>query len=383
MAFIEEAVPETQKLTLIPKPGFVVKTRLEQPTKAPDIERKLHTKVFINVCSNQHVPMPESSYSKGNNDDNDYVFRPEIIYPLIVNNQWEIPIIVSSERTDHDNKNQLSYVYDCFINDRCMTWVTVHKELRQIVAEWCLESVELRFSLSLDREVVKYPKMSYKGQLRELVVLKRDLESVSFQGQKRELEKLAREQDHLMMLNAVQEANDGNEVDRDDGISIFGSGIGGTGRQNDSNSKKPKIQEIETVNVPKKKKATINSEQKNSNNPLTTTTEPNMTNRKIPIKYELQFVNLKDQSQGHRLLINVKSQIETAQDYHLTYDPVKQSLLLKCLNNLYFCKAEYFEIPVPRYLVDSGAKAENDGGDKVVKFKSFFDKENKTLAIFI
>ncbi|GMM32920.1 Pih1 protein [Saccharomycopsis crataegensis] len=346
MALVAE---NEEKIIMDPKSGFVVKTRLETGTADP-LRRPL-TKVFINICSNQHVPLP---------DHNNESFKPEIVYPLIMNDRWEIPIITSDEREDTDNKGSLSYVYDCFINDKCMSWVQLHKELRQIVTEWCLESVELRFGVRLDRDVVKYPKLSYKGALTSLEVIKDDIQKKSFQNQKQELERLANEKDHLLMLDAVEESkNKVSEVD--DSISIFSGGLQGAGKD------KPKIQEIDASSyVSKPKKPSIMDISEANKDPVSSV--------KKLLNFDLRFCNLMDKSKGYQLLITIKSEIKSPNDYQLNYDSNKKSLLLKNLNPQYRTKTESFEIPVPNYIIKENSDC---------KFAVYFVKETSTLNIFM
>ncbi|CAN3354758.1 protein interacting with Hsp90 1 [Diutina catenulata] len=136
-------------ITLDPKPGFVIKTRVVASRSATELSRK----VFVNVCSDSQVPKP---------DDEEFI--GEKIFPAIVDNAWEIPIVVSKRKEDLDKKGVPSFVFDCCINTRCFTWVQLHEDLKKILIEWCLEAIEVVNEVSLDRDY-SLPKMMAKGDL--------------------------------------------------------------------------------------------------------------------------------------------------------------------------------------------------------------------------
>lgn len=139
---------EEKPVTLDPTGGFVVKTRVVEG----NAKHALSTKVFLNICHDPQVPKPKGE------------FIPEEVFPLIVKNEWEVPLIVSPEKTDKDKKGVPSLVYDCCINTECFSWVQVNNDLRLIVIEWCIESVELMHGIVLDRSY-SVPKMLSKGEL--------------------------------------------------------------------------------------------------------------------------------------------------------------------------------------------------------------------------
>ncbi|CAX40526.1 nucleolar protein, putative [Candida dubliniensis CD36] len=151
-------IEEQESITLHPKPGFVIKTKI---LESKDVSRTL-TKVFINVCHSPDVPKP------------DVDFDPQIVFPLIIDNEWEIPIILSKEKESKDKKGFPSLVYDCCINSKCFQWCQISKDLKSILIEWCIESIELVYSLTLEREY-STPKMLAKGELSNTVVTKKEL----------------------------------------------------------------------------------------------------------------------------------------------------------------------------------------------------------------
>lgn len=168
MAAIFEQSPV---ITLHPKPGFVVKTKI--------IEGRGHhlyqTKVFINICHDAQVPKPERNFDPGE------------IFPLIVRNEWEIPIIVSLEKRATDKRGAGSFVYDCCINSECFLWLTISADLRLIAIEWCIESVEMMHELVLERDYT-LPKMLSKGELSRTEITQHDLNN-SLRTKLQELQK--------------------------------------------------------------------------------------------------------------------------------------------------------------------------------------------------
>ncbi|KAF3990868.1 hypothetical protein FT663_01899 [Candidozyma haemuli var. vulneris] len=149
---------DPQTIVLDPTGGFVVKTRVVEGNDS----HAFSTKVFINVCHDLQVPKPPGE------------FVPEEVFPLIVKNEWEIPLIVSPERRDKDKKGVPSIVYDCCINTECFSWVQVNNDLRLILIEWCIESVELMYGIVLDR-TYSVPKMLSKGELSRTEVSEEEL----------------------------------------------------------------------------------------------------------------------------------------------------------------------------------------------------------------
>ncbi|AAS50304.1 AAL062Wp [Eremothecium gossypii ATCC 10895] len=151
---------ECSVITFVPTPGFVIKSKLEH---GKDATLVVGTKTFVNVCHHTQVPLP------------DVPFDASIVYPLIMENKWEIPIVTSAVRRDADKKGQECYVWDCCINSECMQWIEKDYQLREILVEWCLESCELRQSVGISREAVVFPRMKSKGALPAVEVLQQDL----------------------------------------------------------------------------------------------------------------------------------------------------------------------------------------------------------------
>lgn len=146
-----------ESTVLDPKPGYVIKTRL---LKSSNVQ--IGTKIFINVCHDPQVPKPPQD------------FDATVVFPLIVDNQWEIPIIVSREKEVKDKSGQTSLCYDCCINDNCFRWCTINSDLKLILNEWCLEAVELLYNVVLERQYL-IPKMLSKGELSKTEIKQKDL----------------------------------------------------------------------------------------------------------------------------------------------------------------------------------------------------------------
>lgn len=146
-------ISKVKILELEPQPWFVVKSLIFSPARYQD------WKIFINVTHNSQVPTPKT------------LFDPLKTFNEIMNNNWEIPIITSPMGKDTDKKLNPCLVFDCCINSNILTNIENNIQLRDILIEWCLESVELREDLVILRdENIKLPKMKYKGSLPPKVI---------------------------------------------------------------------------------------------------------------------------------------------------------------------------------------------------------------------
>ncbi|CCE62828.1 hypothetical protein TPHA_0D01890 [Tetrapisispora phaffii CBS 4417] len=156
MSFLLKEVNESNRKDVVllkPTPAFVIKSKVigynQQVVRTIKLESNV--KIFINLCYDDQVPQP------------DVPFNPNIVYPLIMNNKWEIPIVTSSIRSDVDKKGNNCYVCDCCINTECIDWIVKDLQLREILIEWCLESCEIRESLEISRDHIAFPKLKLKG----------------------------------------------------------------------------------------------------------------------------------------------------------------------------------------------------------------------------
>ncbi|KAK9324547.1 PIH1 family [Lipomyces orientalis] len=112
--------------TLIPSPGFVVKTALQAPTTDPPAS--VGTKVFLNICYNKRVPAAPGGLER--------------IEEAIMRDDWAIPIIVSSAREDADKAGSKCLVYDCCANTKILQHALRDSNVRLVLIESCLEVAE-------------------------------------------------------------------------------------------------------------------------------------------------------------------------------------------------------------------------------------------------
>lgn len=217
-----EPVSQTPSIQLNPRPGFVVKTRILDSSKP--FKYGVNTKVFINICYDAQVPKPPID------------FDPAVVFPLIIDNKWEIPLIVSQEKSDKDKKGQPSYVYDCCVNQQSFHWVQTNGDLRSIVIEWCLESIELLYEMTLEREY-SIPKMLSKGELSKTEIRSDELAEDGFQRKLLEL----KANEAMGLIEELRGEKDKGEDDEWEDLPDL-MNIGGGG-------KKPLIEEISEMKI--------------------------------------------------------------------------------------------------------------------------------------
>ncbi|CAK7895822.1 protein interacting with Hsp90 1 [[Candida] anglica] len=191
-------IEQGESITLDPFEGFVVKTKI---VDAEDLEaHQLKTKVFINICYDEQVPKPGQE------------FDASVVFPMIISNQWEIPIITSQEKTNKDKKGVPSLVYDCCINKDCFTWCQLNSDLKSILIEWCIEAVEILYDITLEREYT-LPKMISKGELSKTEILKSEIEGKDME---KELKNMKDER-----LGLIEELKFGKDEDNDNNEGKF------------------------------------------------------------------------------------------------------------------------------------------------------------------
>lgn len=151
-------------MKITPKLSFVIKGKLQTRY----LSHGAGTKIFINVLTDPVIPKPETS------------FDPLVTFPMIMNNEWEIPIYIPSSelKTVLDKKQVASLYLNCIINEECMRWCILNKDLLTILIEWCVESIEFQFEdgLVIDRDTLATPKLSYKGSWDDVVDLEVEIE---------------------------------------------------------------------------------------------------------------------------------------------------------------------------------------------------------------
>ncbi|SGZ49638.1 CIC11C00000002275 [Sungouiella intermedia] len=198
-----------------PTPGFVVKTKIVEGKG----DHLYSTKVFINVCHDSKVPRPPTD------------FDPAVTFPMIVDNQWEIPVIVSLEKKSTDKKGVPSFVYDCCMNSECFQWVQINKDLKLIAVEWCIEAIELMHELVLEREY-SVPKMLQKGELSNTEISSEEMTN----GLQKRIHDL-KQNETLGLIQALEPLDSEEDTELPDLMNIGGSRL------------KPLIEEIEEMSI--------------------------------------------------------------------------------------------------------------------------------------
>ncbi|KAI5957348.1 hypothetical protein KGF54_000276 [Candida jiufengensis] len=278
------------KIILHPKPGFVVKTKILESKKNEEIL----TKAFINICHDNQVPKPSVE------------FEPEIVFPMIIENQWEIPIVVSKARQSKDKKGFPSLVYDCCVNSQCFQWCQLNKDLRLILIEWCIESVEMINLITLERDY-SIPKMLSKGDIKEIEITSEELNDIGF----KKLNDLKQNE----TLGVLEELNgEDDDIMQDDGLpDLFNRG--------NVRPQKKLIEELddlpEKMDIVKEKSVE-------------------------PIKYNLQFKKI-DIEQEYKLCIIFESD---NLDYELKYSSKDSSVLITSLSESKFSQGSSLKIPI-------------------------------------
>lgn len=255
-----EEVGESIKLN--PKPGYVIKTRL---LKSPSMQ--VGTKVFLNICQDTQVPTPEQE------------FEPNVVFPLIVDNKWEIPIIVSREKLVKDKKGQESLCYDCCINDLCFRWCTINPDLKSILNEWCLEAVELLYSCVLDREY-SIPKMLNKGELSETIIKKNELTDTGLQKTINDM----KNNDSLALLEQLKDVP--MEDSDPENLDIFNRGPSTKGPLIQEIEVKPHVKPAKVTYSPTEIKYTVRFQKVKSPYSLLITFDSNVAYENLKLEYE-------------------------------------------------------------------------------------------------
>lgn len=297
-------------------------------------------KVFINICHDEKVPKP------------DIDFNPSVVYPLIMENQWEIPIITSSIRKDKDKKGILCYVWDCCINTKCMEWVCLNVQLREILVEWCLESCELSDMVEISRDNLSFPRMKKKG---ETIPPLEVLSEVLKRDHNKDMADFAKDEqnDPISILNLkrslITQEEDQSMVGTNDRTlpPLFPSR-----ERHDSN--KPLIQEIDALTIDDKikKKAKPSQEPKD-------------------INFEVSIRKTKD-SKEYKLRVEIMSEVESGSDLRILYEAQQNSLLVKNVN-LDRYKEKELNIPLPNIF----------SNEDINSMRCFFIKNARKLVIFV
>lgn len=155
----EKREEDTNVVEFEPDPWFVVKTTYTSSHKVGTQE-----KLFVNVTTNDHVPLP------------DIAFDARTVFPMIMNNAWEIPIVTGALEPTTDRKGAAAWRVTCCIHPECRRWCETNTQLREILVEWCLESCELRERIVIDHDKVRYPRLRHQGPQEVMQLLRDDLD---------------------------------------------------------------------------------------------------------------------------------------------------------------------------------------------------------------
>ncbi|AET38694.1 Pih1p Ecym_3194 [Eremothecium cymbalariae DBVPG len=319
---------ESSVINIQPQPGFVVKSKLEF---SKNNCLKLKTKTLINICHDEQIPCPEVD------------FNPSIVYPLIMNNKWEIPIVTSSVREDTDKKGKLCYVWDCCVNSKCMQWIRKDYQLREILVEWCLESCELRQEVSISREVLTFPKLKSKGHIPPLEILVQDLEQDFKEGNEETVHVGQSNPASILKLRGYMQEQETLST------SMNGDSLPPLFPNSSTASKyKPLIEEIDLPNVHR----TLNRVPKRKE-----------------IDYSIIMGKPKDTS-VYKIKIEITSPLQLSSEYALHYDPSENALLIShTRTDIYIAKE--IKIPLPNIFATTPT------------IKSFFIMCDARLLIFL
>lgn len=327
-------------VNLKPIPDFVVKSKLISTEGRPShlLKLKANTKTFINICHHDEVPKP------------DIEFTSSVVYPLIMNNQWEVPIVTSSVREDTDKKGAMCYVWDCCINTDCMGWISEDLQLREIVIEWCLESCELSDVVGISREHIAFPKMKKKGEAIPALEIHSSELTNNYQEN---IAKAAEAEDDgpsnilRMKRNLLDDEPSGllGSTDDDELPPLI---------PNNKQSGRPLIEEIDSLRIADRQE----------NRHQATVELPEL-------QFDVRIRKTKD-TEKFKLRIEVSSQINSGSDLELRYNPQENALEIKNINlNVY--KEKKLHIPLPNIFSESD----------ISRMQSFFVNKDSKLIIFI
>lgn len=115
------------------------------------------SKTFINVCTDQQVPPPET------------LDASEIAMQVMKGKDWVVPIVVSSGRNNTDKAGQPCFVADCCMNPAVVMLGIEDPSVKVLTVETCIELVEDRFNKQLSRDY-KFPRLKSKGELEKVEV---------------------------------------------------------------------------------------------------------------------------------------------------------------------------------------------------------------------
>lgn len=86
---------------------------------------------------------------------------------------YSLPYSLAPPRRDQDKKGELCHVYDCVFHPDAMHLANKNDSFRKLMNDTAIDGVQKAFKVELDRQNIKFPKMSFKGMAKPTVVRKR------------------------------------------------------------------------------------------------------------------------------------------------------------------------------------------------------------------
>lgn len=134
-------------MILDPVAAYVVKT----------VDAETGEKVFINVCTDSQISAPNT------------LDASEIAMQVMKGEDWIVPIVVSTGRSDKDKAGQPCFAADCCMHPSVVMLGIEDPNVKLLTVETCIELVEDRFNRRLSRDF-KFPRLKSKGALEKTQV---------------------------------------------------------------------------------------------------------------------------------------------------------------------------------------------------------------------
>ncbi|KAI0463981.1 hypothetical protein LJB42_002993 [Komagataella kurtzmanii] len=326
----------SQKIT--PKPHLVLKTKLLAPIRGLPVG----TKLFINVCTNDLVPLPPplTPFTPAEDD----VFDLSVILPKVMDDKWEIPILTSPDlRMDKDKSGNLSLVTDCVINDKPMNWCLISKDLMDILIDWCFESLEFQYDsevLVVDHIKYSIPKMSYKGK--EVQEMEIDLESNEVQRKEFERIKTTLTKNEPLGILESKRAQDEDDLDTDkQELTSLDNLLARPVAKPVGNG--PLIQEINDMTISQSRpKTKLETSQNATKSPL------QESKPKLSLDTKVVKLSPEDTETKYKLLLQISSNLTDKSAYKLDLNKENSTLLISTTDSKYdFSKSQvHFPLPI-------------------------------------
>ncbi|CCF58100.1 hypothetical protein KAFR_0D04520 [Kazachstania africana CBS 2517] len=318
-----------------PIPLFVIKSKI--------ISAQPNLKLFINLSHAKEIPLPKSPFS------------PKTTYNEIMNNQWEIPIITSPSRIEKDKKGNKCTVYDCIINSQLVDTVldVTNVNLKQILIEWCFESIEIIDNVIIDRENIKFPKLKFKceGQdkLPELEVRNEQF-----------METEKKNDDIQEFLQMKRDLIEKDGIDSDELPALFPlTRNNNNGGDNEMPKNKVVIEDITNEWQKMKQKSKISE---------------NVHVIKKDINFVVTMKKITKEKSAYKLKIEIESEIESSLDLNVSYNLNDNELLIENSNTIEF-NPKRLNLLLPNFIKELKYSSKD--------FKTYFIKREKKLYIFV